>query len=655
VCNGIDDNCDEQIDEGVKLTFYHDMDIDGYGNPNPGHSTEACTAPAGYVSNSADCDDTNNGVNPGAAEVCNNVDDNCNAQVDEGVLNTYYQDADSDGYGNLAVTTQACTAPAGYVSNSADCDDTSASVNPGAADIPGNGIDENCDGADGINPLTVDDDSDGFSENQGDCDDTNANINPNAIDIPGNAIDENCDLVYVGNPASVTLHLSNNIIQTSGAGGSVDAECFVYDANNVPIHDSFFDIFTDALGATENPLGPGWSRFGFPESGEFGIHCQESVLAMTSTETVVVLDDSINPLYSSFNNHLENISDAIDAAIAADTANDLPAVQAAKNTIQTEMLSLNLAGMASNPPMPTGGDVPTDAELLAAGDAPNPAVDNPFKDTIIALEQNFIDYQNLVSGLTPATITQADIDNMNALTAAGNALAAALEGMAPSHTAILAVNTELNNLVSNLVPNQTATVTQMMIDVLGTIPGIVKLNHELPLTFYAGLKTDGREPMAFYSETKETFLAGLMMSQSIANGLRSQYIKQVYKPIMKHIAKNLWFLRNQNLGPFGLNPPVLDFVFGPGASAIFEGGDIEVWGSNFAPVLGNNTIRVSTTNGDFEIVPYALMLDSGGFDILNGTLPTGMSDHPFGLFGFGVVRVITPGGTSNGIEVNIFP
>ncbi|MBI4849844.1 MAG: hypothetical protein HY808_14940 [Nitrospirae bacterium] len=655
VCNGADDNCNDLIDEGVKTTYYQDADSDGYGNIFI--TALACTAPAGYVSDSTDCDDTNTNVHPGAVEVCNSIDDNCNGQIDEGVTITFYPDSDGDGYGSSApeIGFNACTAPAGYILDHTDCNDGDSSIHPNAVDIAGNGIDENCDGTDGINPLTTDDDGDGFTENAGDCDDTDANINPNAVEIPGNEIDDNCDGINVGNPSSVTLHLSNDVIRTAGAGGSVDAECIVVDANNVPIADSFFDIFVEVSGATETALENG-SRFTLPEPGEFTIKCQESVNGTIGTATVVVLDDSVNPLFSSFNNNLSNIAAAIDAGNEGDAANSLPAVQSAKNTIMTEMLSMDLAGMASNPPMPTGADVPTDAELLAAGDVPNPIVDDPFKAAIMALEQNFIDYQNLVSGLTPATITQADIDNMNALTTAGDALAAALEGMAPSHTAILAVNTELNNLVSNVMPNQTATAAQMEIDVLGTIPGIVKLNHELPLTLYAGLKTDGREPLAFYSETKPVFLlVSFMMSESIANGLRSQYIKKVYKPIISFIMKNLWFLRNQNLGPFGLNPPGLDFVFGPGASVIFEGGDIEVWGGNFAPVLGSNTIRVSTYLGDFDVAPYALMLDVGGWDILNGTLPSGMSDHPFGLWGIGVVRVITPGGTSNGVEVSIFP
>jgi hypothetical protein len=63
-------------------TFYADADNDGYGNF--AGAIQACTSPAGYVSNSDDCNDNNASVYPGAMEVCNGIDDNCNAQVDEG-------------------------------------------------------------------------------------------------------------------------------------------------------------------------------------------------------------------------------------------------------------------------------------------------------------------------------------------------------------------------------------------------------------------------------------------------------------------------------------------------------------------------------------------------------------------------------------------
>jgi len=127
----------------VKTTYYRDADGDGYGNVNT--TTTACSVPAGYATNSTDCNDASASVHPGAAETCNGVDDNCNGSIDEGLLVTYYRDSDGDGYGNAAQTTTACTAPVGYVALSTDCNDASASVHPGAAEAC-NGIDDNCNG-----------------------------------------------------------------------------------------------------------------------------------------------------------------------------------------------------------------------------------------------------------------------------------------------------------------------------------------------------------------------------------------------------------------------------------------------------------------------------------------------------------------------------
>jgi hypothetical protein len=124
-------------------TFYRDADGDGYGDP--GVTQVACSAPTGYVSDHTDCNDGNPNIHPGAAEVCNGIDDDCDGQIDEGVKNTYYRDADGDGYGNASVSTEACSAPTGYVSDHTDCDDANAAVNPGATEVY-NGIDDDCDG-----------------------------------------------------------------------------------------------------------------------------------------------------------------------------------------------------------------------------------------------------------------------------------------------------------------------------------------------------------------------------------------------------------------------------------------------------------------------------------------------------------------------------
>jgi hypothetical protein len=58
----------------------------------------------------------------------------------------YFADSDGDGFGDAAALISTCVQPQGYVTNSADCNDTDANINPGAEDIAGNGIDENCDG-----------------------------------------------------------------------------------------------------------------------------------------------------------------------------------------------------------------------------------------------------------------------------------------------------------------------------------------------------------------------------------------------------------------------------------------------------------------------------------------------------------------------------
>ena len=82
-CNSIDDDCDTFIDEGLlNLTYYRDLDGDGYGNPSV--TQLACAQPTGYVLNNTDCNDNNASVYPGFTEACNGIDDDCDTVVDEG-------------------------------------------------------------------------------------------------------------------------------------------------------------------------------------------------------------------------------------------------------------------------------------------------------------------------------------------------------------------------------------------------------------------------------------------------------------------------------------------------------------------------------------------------------------------------------------------
>jgi MYXO-CTERM domain-containing protein len=204
-------------------TAWADTDGDGYGDPAA--ATEICAATAGYVDDATDCDDNSATSHPGGTEVCDaaDSDEDCDGAADDADLGAtgksiFYADADGDGYGDPGVTVEACDAPAGYVSDSADCDEGAASVNPGAAEVcDGASTDEDCDGladdadtaADGKTTWYRDDDGDGYGATTadfchapasgyvatpGDCDDASAAISPRGTEVcDGSDADEDCD------------------------------------------------------------------------------------------------------------------------------------------------------------------------------------------------------------------------------------------------------------------------------------------------------------------------------------------------------------------------------------------------------------------------------------------------------------------------------
>ncbi len=220
LCDGIDNDCDEAVDEdAVDMgTWYTDSDSDGSGDlASP---ITACTQPAGTSQTSDDCDDTDALAHPGADEYCDLVDNDCDGDVDEDAIDPtpWYADTDADSYGDAASTVDACTAPADHVADATDCDDSAGAVFPGADELC-NGIDDDCDGTadeDAIDAVDVYADADGdtygsgastgraclpiaagSADNDLDCDDTDPARNPTAFEYPGDGVDNDCDGVQI--------------------------------------------------------------------------------------------------------------------------------------------------------------------------------------------------------------------------------------------------------------------------------------------------------------------------------------------------------------------------------------------------------------------------------------------------------------------------
>lgn len=146
-----DGDSDGDSDGEVLCTYYRDNDGDTFGDPDSAIESP-CGDKGSYVENDLDCDDTNSDINPNAVEVCDDVDNNCDGEINEGVLN-------------------AC----GFCGPEPEevCD----------------GEDNDCDGE---IDEGFDADGDGFTACDGDCDDENDLVYPDALELC-DGLDNNCD------------------------------------------------------------------------------------------------------------------------------------------------------------------------------------------------------------------------------------------------------------------------------------------------------------------------------------------------------------------------------------------------------------------------------------------------------------------------------
>ncbi len=194
-------NYGEAEDYTLVVCAVADIDNDGYTGSSCGGT---------------DCNDNDNTIHPGAPEICDGIDNDCNGLID-GV------DVDADGHIHFNVCTPNVII---------DCNDNNAAIYPGATELC-DGLDNNCDG--NIPANETDADNDGFRVCQNDCNDNNNQVNPGHVEVLNNGIDDNCyggvDEVYYCTPtvygycddmwlANVTLGSINNNTYCNSGGYS---------------------------------------------------------------------------------------------------------------------------------------------------------------------------------------------------------------------------------------------------------------------------------------------------------------------------------------------------------------------------------------------------------------------------------------------------
>lgn len=163
-----------------------------------------------------DCDDADPARFPGANEVCDARDNDCDGEIDEGTVTTWFVDADGDGYGNAGLSVTRCAAPANFVARGGDCNDNDPTTFPGRSEVC-DARDNDCDGEvdEGVKSTFYRDaDGDGFGDARNsattcqipssgfvsvatDCDDSRADANPQAMETCNNR-DDDCDGVVDG-------------------------------------------------------------------------------------------------------------------------------------------------------------------------------------------------------------------------------------------------------------------------------------------------------------------------------------------------------------------------------------------------------------------------------------------------------------------------
>ena len=141
----VEDCNDLDVAVGAPLRWYPDLDGDGWGLSQS--TVYSCSTPALHASVPGDCNDQDSGVHPGAVEICDAHDNDCNGQIDDVDDSTkrWHLDNDGDGYGAPTIVVFQCEAPPHHVANGDDCDDDNSELHPDAPEYCDQ-RDNDCDG-----------------------------------------------------------------------------------------------------------------------------------------------------------------------------------------------------------------------------------------------------------------------------------------------------------------------------------------------------------------------------------------------------------------------------------------------------------------------------------------------------------------------------